>query len=99
MINGKPHFRAHDDFFTITLFDLLFTEEHTKQATNSIYARQILEFCRDCHRSREEIQNHIGYASRSHFRTDLLNPLIEQGLLTPIAPLRSKNQKYLTVKH
>jgi len=94
----KPILEDFGDFFTLTLFDLLYVEEPIKKVSNTSYALQILEFCRDYPRSREEIQNHIGYASRSHFRTDLLNPLIEQGLIMPIAPAKSKNQKYLTVK-
>ena len=94
----KPLLDDYGDFFALTLFDLLYVDEPIKGVSNSFFAVKILEFCRDCPRSREEIQNHIGYASRSHFTIDLLNPLIEQGLIMPIAPAKSKNQKYLTVK-
>ncbi len=94
----KPLLEDFGDFFSLTLFDLLYVEEPIEKVLNTSYALQILEFCRDRPRSREEIQDHIGYASRSHFRTDLLNPLIKQGLIMPIAPARSRNQKYLTVK-
>ena len=95
----QPLLEDFGDFFTLTLFDLLYVEEPIKGVSNTTYALQILEFCRDCPRSREEIQNHIGFASRSHFATDLLNPLIKEGLIMPIAPGKSRNQKYLTVKH
>lgn len=90
----KPLLNDYHDFFTITLFDLLYDDEN-----NFVYGKydeEILEFCKDQARTREEIQNHIGYLSRSHFRADVLKPLIEKGLIIQTCPSKSKNQKYLT---
>ena len=93
----KPLLEDHQDFFTITLYDLL-NKEDENQVLFGKYDESILEFCKDQARTREEIQNHIGYSSRSHFRTDILNPLLKKGLIIQTCPTKSKNQKYLTRK-
>ena len=91
----KPVLEGNDDFFSITLFDLLGEEENVFQGK---YDEDILSFCSDVARSREEIQEHIGYMSRTHFTSDILNPLLKKGLLVRTAPVKSKDQKYLTKK-
>jgi len=60
--------------------------------------RKILEFCRTP-RYRSEVQAHIGIVNRDYFRKDILNPLIEKGLLQPTLPDKpnSPNQQYATV--
>lgn len=59
---------------------------------------RILEFCRTP-RHREEIQKHVGMNNRDHFRKDVLNRLIAQGLLVPTLPDKpnSPKQQYITV--
>ena len=93
--NKKPLLEDYQDFFTITLYDLLYDDGENKVLLGK-YDEAILEFCKDHARTREEIQNHIGYSSRSHFRTDILNPLIQKGLIIQTCPPKSRNQKYLT---
>jgi len=57
----------------------------------------VLEFCRQA-RSRDEIMAHIGLSHREHFRTAILQPLLEAGFLQPTIPDKptSPKQKYLT---
>lgn len=61
-------------------------------------AARIVEFCRTP-RHREEIQKHVGMNNRDHFRKDVLNRLIAQGLLTPTLPDKpnSPRQQYVAV--
>ncbi len=59
----------------------------------------ILDFCA-VPRSREEIQERIGISNRGHFRTKILNPLLESGKLVRTIPDKpnSRNQKYVALK-
>ena len=61
--------------------------------------KKILEFCQTP-KSREEIQEFLGFKDREHFRSQILNPLLEQGLLHPTIPdkLTSPKQKYYSTK-
>jgi len=60
---------------------------------------KILEFCQTP-KNREEIQDFLGFKDREHFRLQILNPLLEQGLLHPTIPdkLTSPKQKYYATK-
>jgi ATP-dependent DNA helicase RecG len=59
---------------------------------------KILEYCKTP-RYREEIQQHVGMNNRDHFRKEVLNPLIEKGLIRPTLPDKpnSPKQQYVTV--
>jgi ATP-dependent DNA helicase RecG len=59
---------------------------------------KILEYCKTP-RYREEIQQHVGMNNRDHFRKEVLNPLIEKGLIRPTLPDKpnSPKQQYTTV--
>ena len=59
---------------------------------------KILEFCKTP-RYRSEVQAHVGIVNRDYFRKDILNPLIEGGLLAPTLPDKpnSPKQQYHTV--
>ncbi len=92
-----PKIEGNDDFFVITLFDILADKKDTDYS-GSKYDALILDFCSDVARSREEIQEFLGYSSRSHFMSDVMKPLIEKGLIVQTAPSKSRNQKYLTKK-
>lgn len=81
----------------ITLFDIL-ADKKDVDYSGSKYEDLILDFCNDIARSREEIQEFLGYSSRSHFMSDVMKPLIEKGLIVQTAPSKSRNQKYLTQK-
>jgi len=61
--------------------------------------KAILNFCK-VPRSREEIQKYTDIKNRDYFRKDILNPLIEQGLLKLTIPDKPKShkQKYMSSK-
>ncbi|MDX2469733.1 MAG: ATP-binding protein, partial [SAR324 cluster bacterium] len=73
------------------------TEQATEQATEQV--NKVLEFCKEG-RSRKEIQEFLGLKHREHFRSEILNPLLEQGLLKLTLPEKPKSpkQKYVTQK-
>jgi hypothetical protein len=60
---------------------------------------RILKFC-ETPRHRAEIQEFAGFQNRDYFRKEILNPLIEQGLLAPTLPDKpnSPNQQYRAVR-
>ncbi len=93
----EPKIEANDDFFVITLYDIL-ADKIELDKSGSKYDNLILEYCTDIARSREEIQQYIGYSSRGHFMTEIMKPLLEKGLIVQTAPSKSRNQKYLTKK-
>ena len=86
------------DYFLITLYDML-GEKNNSVILNGKYDEAILSFCNGLASSREEIQAHIGYKSRSHFMADILKPLLEAGTLETTANSKSRNAKYIaTIK-
>lgn len=85
------------DFFTITFYDLL-NEEEAISKNIGPYDTKILRYCDGVARSRDEIQNYIGYKSSANFTRNILTPLVKAGLLITTAKKFSKNQKYLTKK-
>ena len=60
----------------------------------------ILEFCKTP-KNREEIQTFLGLKDREYFRAEILNRLLQQGLLQTTIPekLTSPKQKYYTVSN
>lgn len=94
----KPILADYKDFFTITLFDLLYDDSDDIKIFYNKYEEKIIEFCKDNARTREEIQNYVGYPSRTHFSSNILKPLIERGLIIQTCPPKSKNQRYITKK-
>ena len=94
----EPSLNDQHDYFLITLYDTL-GEKDDSVVINGKYDEAILTFCNGVARSREEIQTHIGYKSRSHFMSDVLKPLLEAGTLKLTAKRKSKNAKYIaTIK-
>ncbi len=61
--------------------------------------KKLLDFCVEP-KSRDEIQAYLRLKDRKHFRLEVLNPLLEQGLLHPTVPekLTSPKQKYYSGK-
>ena len=75
------------------------TMQATMQATmQDEQTKKILEFCRHP-KKREEIQSFINISNRDYFRKEILNPLLEKGLLHPTVPdkLTSPKQRYYSV--
>ncbi|MBU4350741.1 putative DNA binding domain-containing protein [Patescibacteria group bacterium] len=77
------------------------TQQVTPQATQQDEKRTkiILEFCKTP-KDRGEIQKLLGLKDREYFRSEVLKPLLEQGLLHPTIPdkLTSPKQRYYSVK-
>ena len=74
------------------------TMQETPQVTPQVGREQvILEFC-SIPRSREEIQEKVGIKDREHFRSEILQPLLAQGVLVLTIPDKpnSRFQKYIT---
>mgnify|MGYP004557367465 FL=1 len=94
----EPQLNDQHDYFLITLYDML-GEKNNSVILNGKYDKAILSFCNGLASSREEIQAHIGYKSRSHFMADILKPLLEAGTLETTANSKSRNAKYIaTIK-
>lgn len=65
---------------------------------NLKYMKEIVAYCQTP-KTRQEIQDYIGIASRPYFREAILLPLIETGLILPTNPNpRASNQKYIAKK-
>lgn len=94
----EPDLNDQHDFFLITLYDML-GEKNNSVILNGKYDEAILTFCNGVAHSREEIQTHIGYKSRSHFMSNVLKPLLEAGTLKTTTNSKSKHTKYIaTIK-
>ncbi len=79
------------------------TAQVTAQATAQVGAdklEKILAFCQEP-RSRDEIMVHIDLKHREHFRSSILQPMLEAGLLEPTIPDKpnSPKQKYVARKN
>lgn len=77
------------------------TPQATQQATpqaGSVEA-QVLAFCQQP-KSRAEIQEHLGFKDREHFRSAILNPLLDSGQLLRTLPDKptSPNQQFYTAQ-
>lgn len=71
------------------------TEQATDQAERT---KKIVSFCKTG-KSANEIMNFLGLKHREYFRSEILNPLLEKGILHPTIPdkLTSPKQKYISV--
>ena len=78
------------------------TEQVTQQATQQAErtTKEYLEFCRTPKNRLVKFRSFLGLKHREHFRSEILNPLLEQGLLHPTIPdkLTSPKQKYYSAK-
>lgn len=90
----EPQLNDQHDCFPITLYNML-GEKNNSVIINGKYDEAILVFCNGVAHSREEIQAHIGYKSRSHFMSNVLKPLLESGALKTTANSKSKHIKYI----
>ncbi len=92
--NNVPQLVEEDVFKMI----IPLAEQATPQATpQDERTKKILEFCK-MSKNREEIQIFLKLKDREYFRKEILNPLIEQGLLHPTIPdkFTSPKQKYFS---
>ena len=103
--NGKQAYNqaskhAHDLIFQTQSTTLQVTPQVAPQVELSEKAISILEFCK-VPRTRTEIQEFIGISDREHFRTSILAPLLESGLILMTIPDKPKSskQKYVRSNH
>lgn len=97
---NKPQL-IEEDIFKIIIPLLENTQQATQQATTQVTQQadeteiKIMNFCIEA-KSREEIQEFLGYKDREHFRKEILKPLIDKGLLKLTIPDKptSPKQKY-----
>lgn len=85
-----------EDLFKMIIPLTQATPQATPQAIREIQrTKKILAFCKTPKTS-GEIQQFLKLKNRKHFRTDILNPLLEKGALHPTIPdkLTSPKQKY-----
>ena len=73
--------------------------KHPSSTPQDERTKNILEFCKNP-KKREEIQSFIGIKDRKHFRIEILQPLIENGLLQMTIPDKPNSpiQKYVTTE-
>jgi ATP-dependent DNA helicase RecG len=96
---GRVEF-LEDDTFTTRVWlpvEEAGTPQATPQATEQAERQnRILEYCVVA-RSREEMMAFLGLSHREHFRSVILQPLLEQGLLAPTIPDKpnSPKQRYV----
>jgi len=95
--NSKPIFIEGDIFKTIIPLTTHANPQATMQATMQAdeEMNKLIEYCK-IPKTREEMQNFMKLANRDYFRKNILNPLIEKGLLKLQIPDKptSPNQKY-----
>lgn len=106
-----PEFKEHCGGVLVVLYrptnDMLSEENapskhhpSTSQASSeqnlSSIQKQILSYC-ETPKSTKEIMEHINYKSRKHFRTEILQPLLNGGMLRMTIPDKpnSSLQKYV----
>lgn len=90
--DGNPSFIEADIFKTFIPLSKSSKDQAKDQAERT---NDILAFCR-VERSRQEIQKLLNLSGKRYFRTTILNPLVEQGLLKMTIPDKptSPKQKY-----
>lgn len=97
----RVEFETPDDGFVVVFYwhgtqKLSGTAQKTAQKEERINA--LLEYCKEP-RSRDEMMEFLGIKHRTTFRSDYLNPLLEDGKIAMTIPdkPRSKNQKFYSV--
>ena len=88
-----PIFTSERGFFKVVLYN----NKNTIIKKTTGQPKSILDFCREP-KSLEEIQQFLGYKSKSYTRQNFVKPLVQKGELVLTIPnkLGSKYQKYIT---
>ena len=104
----QVEFETPDDGFVVVFYrhgiqklsDTAQKEERTAQKTaqkeEKVHA--LLKYCKES-RNRDEMMKFLGIKYRTTFRSDYLNPLLDEGKMAMTLPdkPRSKNQKFYSV--
>jgi len=74
-------------------------DKSAEQATVQVTEQAVIEFCKTP-KNTNEIMEYLGLKHREHFRSAILKPMIEKGLLELTIPDKPKSpkQKYRTKK-
>lgn len=94
-----PTLEDYNDFFCITLYDLLyektgFGEQGIRETPKPDIEGLILRLCAEGPKSRKELQEATGIKSTSYFLRKVLQPMLEEGLIETVSPKKSPNQRY-----
>lgn len=102
----KPHITSNNDYFVITLFDVLSKEQSIAKCDFSYLPIEggkrekdwdILNFCLNEYKSSKEIAEMIGISRSTYFMDMYIKPLVENEYLLPLNNSKnSSNQKYKT---
>ena len=87
---GKPQLIEEDIFKIIIPLTPQVTPQVTPQADERI--EKIMEFCIEP-KTREEIQEYLNLKDRKYFQSEILKPLVENGLLKLTIPDKPKKKK------
>lgn len=108
----EPEFYDERDSFKVVfrnkVVDYLGPQSGTQSSTQSDtqnnvllqdVTTKVLDFCLEP-RTAHEIREHIGISSKSYVATNIIKPLINNGLLdyTNKNSIYARNQKYITIK-
>ena len=95
---GKPEFIEADIFKQILPLKEC-TQDTTQDTTQEKYAKKLILFCAEP-KSRKEMMEHIGIRERAYFKKNILDPLLERGILKMTIPEKptSRNQRYIAKK-
>ncbi len=100
-VGCRVEFETPDDGFVVVFYrhgtqKLSGTAQKTAQKEERINA--LLEYCKEP-RDRDEMMKFLGIKHRTTFRSDYLNPLLDEGKIIMTIPdkPRSKNQKFYSV--
>ncbi|MDR2046497.1 MAG: putative DNA binding domain-containing protein [Clostridiales bacterium] len=97
-----PKFKSTQTAFHVVLKNMNYDlrsdlrTETTQDSTQDERLASLLDFCA-IPRTRDEMQQHYGVATREYFRKNVLKPLLESGQLVMTIPDKpnSRNQKYV----
>ena len=98
-------FETPDDGFVVVFYrhgtkKLSGTAQNTAQNTSQKEERfhALLEYCKEP-KDRDEMMKFLGIKHRTTFRSDYLNPLLDEGKIAMTIPdkPRSKNQKFYSI--
>ena len=94
--NKQPELENYGDYFSITLYDLLFNKEDfisSQTTTTETIEQLIIRLCSEGPKSRKQLQEAAGVSSRSHFVIRYLQPLIANETILEIPSRDSYRQK------
>jgi len=89
--------KLNKDIFTTTI---ILNDQANDHVSDQADEMNILTFC-TTPKSINKIMSFVGMNHKTYFRKNVLNPLIQKGLISPTIPDKPKspNQKYVSLKN